>query len=93
MKAMSIEELYSLRTRRKKGSNGNMAAKLLREFTESGYEVCQLEPSDVGCSEFTKSKVNYLCRIFNKQAIALKLDKIVFAETHGDRLYLVRIDV
>lgn len=93
MKAMSIEELYSLRTRRKKGSNGNMAAKLLKSFMESGYEAVELEPSDVGVTEFTRSRVNYLCRIFNKQAVALKLDKMAFAETHGDRMYLVRIDV
>ena len=93
MKAMSIEELDTMRIRRKKGSNGYMAAKLLKSFMESGYECVELEPSDVGVTEFTKSKVGYLCRILNDQAVALKLDKMAFAETHGDRLYIVRIDV
>ena len=93
MKAMSLEELDSIRTRRTRESYGCKAAKLLRDFVESGYEACEVEPSDMGANEFTKSKLGYICKIINSQALALKLDKMAFAETHGEKLCLVRIDI
>ena len=93
MKAMSIEELDTIRARRTGKSYGLKAARLLREFTSSGYEACEVEPHDMGVPEFTKSKLGYICKVINNQALALKLDKIAFAETHGDKLVLVRIDI
>ena len=93
MKAMSLEELDSIRTRRTRESYGCKAAKLLREFVESGYEACEVEPSDMGAVEFTKSKLGYICKIINQQSLALKLDKLAFAETHGEKFVLVRIDM
>lgn len=93
MKAMSLEELNSIRTRRTRESYSMKAAKVLREFVESGYEACEVEPKDMGALAFTKSRLGYICKVINQQAIALKLDKIAFSETHGEKLCLVRIDI
>lgn len=84
------------------GSMASYAIKCIREFTETGWEACELSDKDLGRYDGYNAKQNsngayynaaYSTRIIRDQIKALDLESIVDVVSNEGHLYLVRKDI
>ena len=102
MKKLSIEEYISKSDGRREGSMSVIAARIIKEFLESGYEACEVTDDDIKRKEgyistpsISGKKVNYtnasyVVKALRTQTTALQADDMVEVTAIKGHVFLAR---
>lgn len=93
MKPMTIEEFHVTTGVRGKDKYTPVCTRLLKKFTESGYEAVELTPEDFHLDEVQGFRGQYLRKKFASIITALKLEDTVGVTARGSSVYLYREDL
>lgn len=97
MKIMTIDEIRSLSGHRASRTTIRMT-QLVREFMASGYEAVEIEPEDLGRSDFelgkaTRNQVQSIRCTFKKVAKALGVEDLCGCTGPNGHVYIYRKDI
>lgn len=93
MKAMTIEEFHVATGARGKDKYTSVCTRLLKDFTESGYEAVELTAEDFHLDEVKDFRAQYLRKKFSSIITALKLESTVGVTARSGNVYLYREDL
>lgn len=97
MKELTKEEFEAATGTKRVSMISMYVTALVREFTASGYEACEVEPEDLHniykFGDVSKSTLTYVRTTFNKVVVALKLEEIVGMRVSKGHIFLYRKDI